>query len=285
MKIAVIGTGISGLAISYILSKNHQLTIYEKNDYIGGHSRTITPKINEKEVPVDTGFIVFNKKNYPNLVSLFNHLNIEYSESSMSFGVSINSGKLEYGTSNLSSMFAQKSNLFNLQFLLMIKDIFKFYKNAKNYRNIDLTVGQMLEEMKLGEYFKNNFLLPIAASIWSSKSSQILDFPTSTFVNFFDNHGLLSVSNQPQWYSVIGGSKNYVSKLSKSFKDRIHLSRPALSANRVNEKVEIIDSSGNKELYDNVIFACHSNQTMKIIQDANDEEKNIIGNIKYQKNK
>lgn len=285
MKIAVIGTGISGLAISYILSKNHQLTIYEKNDYIGGHSRTITPKINEKEVPVDTGFIVFNKKNYPNLVSLFNHLNIEYSESNMSFGVSINSGKLEYGTSNLSSMFAQKRNLFNLQFLLMIKDIFKFYKNAKNYRNIDLTVGQMLEEMKLGEYFKNNFLLPIAASIWSSKSFQILDFPTSTFVNFFDNHGLLSVSNQPQWYSVIGGSKNYVSKLSNSFKDRIHLSRPAMSANRVNEKVEIVDNSGNKELYDNVIFACHSDQTMKIIQDANDEEKKIIGNIKYQKNK
>ena len=170
---------------------------------------------------MDTGFIVFNKKNYPNLVSLFNHLNIEYSESNMSFGASISSGKLEYGTSNLSSMFAQKRNLFNWRFLLMIKDIFKFYKNVENYIDTDLSAGKMLKKMNLGECFKNNFLLPIAASIWSSKSFQILNFPTKTFVDFFDNHGLLSASNQPQWYSVIGGSKNYASKLSNLFKDRM----------------------------------------------------------------
>jgi len=285
MDIAIIGTGISGLAISYILSKKHNLTIYEKSDYIGGHGRTINPNIDNVKVPVDTGFIVFNKKNYPHLTKLFDHLNVKYSKSEMSFGVSVNDGKLEYGTANLSSIFAQKNNLFNFQFLLMIRDIFKFYKHAKSFKESDLTVGQMLEKIRVGDYFKTNFLLPMAASIWSSKSLQILEFPASLLINFFDNHSLLSISNQPQWYSVAGGSKEYIEKIFQSFRDNIFLNRGVVSTKRVGTKVEVIDELGKKDLYDQVIFACHSDQALTIMQDPTKEEKDVIGKIKYQKNK
>lgn len=285
MKTAIIGTGISGLSISYILSKRHQLTIYEQNDYIGGHSRTITPIINDVQVPIDTGFIVFNKQNYPNLNILLDHLDIPYSKSNMSFGVSMNSGQLEYGTSNLMSIFAQKSNIFNLAFWRMLIDICKFYKQARKFKNTQMTVGQMLNHLSLGHYFKVYFLLPMAGSIWSSRVSQILDFPASTLINFFDNHGLLSIANQPQWYSVIGGSKEYVNKIIMPFKEKIHLSRAAISVKRTDSQVIVTDNYGNKDWYDQIIFACHSDQVIKIIDDATDNERNILGNITYQKNK
>ncbi|NRB10653.1 MAG: FAD-dependent oxidoreductase [Rickettsiaceae bacterium] len=285
MRIAIIGSGISGLAAAYILTQKHDITVYEKNDYIGGHSRTIEVEVEKKLVPIDTGFIVFNKKNYPYLTSLLDHLKVKYNKSNMSFGASLKKGSIEYGTQNLNSIFAMKSNIFNIKFWLMLKDIFKFYRQAKITIQKNMTVKELLDKINLGQYFREYFLLPMAGSIWSCKPLQILDFPAHSLITFFDNHGLLSISNQPQWYSILGGSKEYVKKLTKSFVDKIHISRAASEVIRNKQGVTIIDEYGKSEQYDQVIFACHSDQVLQILSKPKAAELEILQNIKYQRSK
>jgi predicted NAD/FAD-binding protein len=216
MKIAVIGSGISGLAISYLLNKKHNITLFEKNDYIGGHARTVDIDNNGTIIPVDTGFIVFNKLNYPLLTSLFKYLDIKVIKSVMSFGVSIDQGEIEYGTNTISSFFSQKKNLISLSFWKMIYDIFRFNSKAKITveQNASINLKQLLEVLKLSGWFKKYYLLPMGGSIWSTSVEEMLNFPAITFINFFENHGLLSISNQPQWYTVQGGSKEYIKKFS-----------------------------------------------------------------------
>jgi predicted NAD/FAD-binding protein len=287
MRIAIIGSGISGMGISYILNENgHDITVFEKNDYIGGHSRTVDINVDGQNIPVDTGFIVFNHRNYPYLTGLFEKLGVKTEKSDMSFGVSIANGWLEYGTKRLNDIFGQKRNFFRKDFWKMLSDISKFNKNALAYikQNPSATLGQCLDDLKLGTWFRNYYLLAMGGAIWSTPVNGMLDFPAKTFINFFDNHGLLTVNDHPQWYTVSGGSKEYVKIITKKFFDKIRLNSAVISVRRSNNKVYI--EVGNKtEEFDNVVFACHSDQTLKLLKDATEEEKNILGNFKYQPNK
>lgn len=287
MKIAIIGSGIAGLTAGYILSQKHDITIFEKNDYVGGHCRTKEIELDGKTIPIDTGFVVFNKENYPNLVRLLNRLGIKYQPSKMSFGVSINNGELEYSNQSLGSMFAQRKNLYNLKFLKMLLDIFKFCRKAPKvvHKNPKLIVEELLRKLGLGNYFKDCFLLPLAGAIWNSSLEQILKFPALTLVNFFDNHGFLSVTNQLNWQTIIGGSNIYIKKLTDSFEHKMVLSNGITNVTRDEYKVYLTDEKDIIHEFDQVIFACHSDQVLEILSNPSEDELAIIGSIKYQKNK
>lgn len=286
-NIAIVGTGISGLGIAYLLYPYHNIKIYEKNDYIGGHSRTININTQDGKIAVDTGFIVFNKRNYPLLSSLFAHLNVEIEESDMSFGVSIDRGWLEYGTMSLKNIFVQKSNILNLRFLGMIKDILKFNKNARSYLECDpaITLKDCLEELKLGQWFQKYYLLAMGGAIWSTPISSILEFPAKTFIRFFENHGLLTINDHPQWYTVKNGSKEYIKCLTAKFADNILLNCGVTKVVRKEDKVVVYDDKGGIENYDQIIFACHADQVLKIIENPSEKELNILSNFTYHSNR
>ena len=278
MKIAIIGTGISGLGAAYLLNKTHDITVFEKNAYIGGHTRTIEVPTGETKTPVDTGFIVFNNWNYPNLLGLFNELDVPYQKSDMSFGVSINDGWLEYGSSG---MFAQKKNIFRPAYWGMLSDILRFNKQALAYieKNADITLQECLDELNMGEWFRRYYLLAMGAAIWSCPIDTIMKFPARTFLQFFKNHGLLSVNNRPQWYTVTGGSREYVRRLTDSFKDKIKLNSAVQTVSKDGEKWSV-----DGEVFDQVIFACHADEAMKML-DNHAPYKDVIGQFDYQTNK
>jgi len=289
MKIAVIGSGISGLSCAWLLNKKYDITLFEKNDYLGGHSNTATINYDDEEIAVDTGFIVFNFKTYPNLKAFFEILDVQIEKSDMSFGIKNLDNGFEYSGNNFFSLFAQKKNIFNLKFWRMLKDIVKFNKHAISLVESkgdvgDKTLVEFIDELKLGEYFKNYYLLPMAGAIWSCPLELIKDYPAKTFLQFFYNHGLLTVINQPQWYSVSGGSKNYVKKMADSFKDKIKLNCSIVKSQNVDGKVILTDDKGELHEFDQVIFASHSDQTYQIISDKTKDEEEILGNIKYSQN-
>lgn len=285
MKIAIIGSGISGLSSAYFLKDKHDITLYEKNSYLGGHSCTIDANISGKEVPIDIGFIVFNFKNYPNLTNFFKHLKVPIAKSDMSFGVTVENGDLEYGTSNLLTLFGQPRNLISLRFWIMLRDIFKFNLGAKEYKNDKITLAEMLDELGFSQWFKDYYICAMGASIWSCSHKEILDFPVSSFIRFFENHGLLTLTKQPQWYTVKGGSKEYVKRLSRDFADKAKLSNPVQKIIRQNDKIIVIDSKGVADEYDHVIMASHSDQTLQMIENPTNNEKKILSAIKYHPNK
>lgn len=286
-KIAIIGSGISGLGAAYMLAPHHNITVYEKNNYIGGHSRTVDVTTPQGNVPVDTGFIVFNYRNYPLLTSLFKHLNVPVEKSDMSFGVSIRNGWLEYGTPYLRNLFAQKSNLANPRFWRMIADILKFNAKAHHYLESDasVTLGQCLDELGMGNWFRDYYLLAMGGAIWSTPVSGMLEFPAHTFIRFFDNHGLLTVNNQPQWYTVKGGSREYIKRLNATFSDRIWLDCGATKIIRSGDYVLVHDIKGNVSQFDDVIFACHADQALKLIENPSKDEQAILSNLRYQPNR
>lgn len=283
MKIAIIGSGISGLGAAYLLNAQHDIIVYEKNKVVGGHSRTITLDIEGKNVPVDTGFIVFNKRNYPLLTGLFEHLGVKIDKSDMSFGVSVENGGIEYGSKG---MFAQKRNLLRPKFWGMILDILRFNKKALCMikGQPDITLRDFLDKMKMGDWFRRYYLQAMGAAIWSCSVETILDFPAQTFLNFFKNHGLLTVNDHPQWYTVSGGSQEYIKKLTKDFTDKIRISSPVVSVKRFSDYVTVEDASGDKQDYDHVIFACHADQALAMLKDATIEEQEILGSFSYQDN-
>ena len=284
MKIAIIGTGISGLGAAWLLKPQHDITVYESNTYIGGHSRTIKILDFEKEIYVDTGFIVFNHKNYPHLTSLFKELNVPTIESDMSFGASVGNGWLEYGSKG---MFAQKKNIFRPAFWGMIFDIIRFNKNALSYlkNNKTVTLRELLDGMDLGEWFRRYYLQAMGAAIWSCSTETILDFPAKTFLNFFENHGLLSVNSHPQWHTVNGGSREYVKRLISSFQNDIRLNCGVKNVTRVEGQIRVEDTVGRFETFDHVVFACHADQALHLTSDPTPEESSILGAFKYQKNR
>lgn len=286
MKIAVVGSGISGLGAAYLLDPYHDITVYEKNAYIGGHSRTAMAKTPEGDIPVDTGFIVFNHKNYPHLTALFKQLGVPTAKSDMSFGVSIEHGWLEYGTRKLADLLAQKSNLLRPAYYNMLSDILRFNKEAHRYLEQEtmLSLGELLDEMKMGAWFRDYYLLAMGGAIWSTPVAKMLDFPALTFLRFFDNHGLLTVNDQPQWHTVIGGSKEYVKRISAPFKDHIKLNCGVKTIKRRKKGVEIHDTEGKKKVYDQVILACHSDQALSMLEKPSKAEKEILGSIRYQPN-
>ena len=287
MKIAIIGSGISGLGAAFILNPTHDITLYEKNAYLGGHSRTLDVPTQDGLIPVDTGFIVFNYRNYPHLTGMFDLLNVPVEKSDMSFGASIANGWLEYATRSPSAMFAQLSNVANPKFLKMTADILKFNRQALSYLDKDesITLGQALDELGMGQWFRDYFILAVGGAIWSTSVQQMLAFPAKTFVRFFDNHGLLSVNDQPQWFTVTGGSREYVKRLSASFADKAHTNRGVATVERTPEGVIVTDEHGQADTYDQVIFACHSDQAAKMLSNPTEIERDIIGSVAYHPNK
>lgn len=282
MKIAIIGTGISGLGAAYLLNPHHDITVYEKNNYVGGHSRTIDVPTGDKQTPVDTGFIVFNNWNYPNLLGLFKELNVPYQKSDMSFGVSINNGWLEYASGGL---FAQKRNWLRPAYYKMLLDVLRFNKKAEAYleKETDITLQECLDQLNMGEWFRRYYLLAMGAAIWSCPIETIMQFPARTFLQFFKNHGLLSINNRPQWYTVTGGSREYSSRLIKSFKDKIKLNCGVQNVSTDGDKIIIKDTKGSTAIYDRVIFSCHADEALKMIENPT-EFQDIIGAFDYQDN-
>jgi predicted NAD/FAD-binding protein len=286
-KIAIIGTGISGLGAAYLLYRDYDITVYEKDATLGGHSRTLEVEADGVRVPVDTGFIVFNYRTYPHLTGLFKHLDVPVAKSDMSLGLSLESGKFEWGCAGLNAVFGQRSNALKPRFWGMIHDILRFNRLAVEYvqTHPNLTLGELLKHLKMGEDFRHRFLLPTAGAVWSSSPEQILDFPATSFVTFFDNHGLLSVNDQPQWWTVDGGSREYVKRVSAPFADRIRLASPVASILRYESHVEVTTVYGQSDRYDGVVLATHSDQALKLLHDASAEEREVLGAIPYQNNR
>jgi len=285
-KIAIVGTGISGLGAAYLLNPDHEITVYEKAARIGGHSRTLTIDYGGRAIAVDTGFIVFNQPNYPNLTALFTHLGVSFHKSDMSFSASIRDGWLEWCGSDLSALFGQRRNLLRPRFTLFLRDVLKFNSRAVAAvaKHPDLTLDQLITHMKLGDWFRRYYLLPMAAAIWSCPLNEILSFPARTLVHFFANHHLLSATGQPQWYTVSGGSQEYIKRLIAPFARRIRTQCGAVAITRQDGKVQIRDSLGHLENYDDVIMACHGNEALALLQDADGAEQAALAPFRYVRN-
>ncbi len=285
MKIAVVGSGVSGLAAAYYLAPHHDTTLFEKNARLGGHSRTVNVAYGNKSVAVDTGFIVFNELNYPNLCALFDELGVVIKKSDMSFGVSINDGWLEYGTSNIKKVFAQKRNLVRPQFIKMLWDILRFNQVAPHYLNAndDLLLGELLDRLGLGKWFCRYHLSSMGAAIWSMPLEAMRNFPAKTFLQFFQQHGLLTVNEHPQWLTLEGGAREYIKRIIKPYENGVRLKCAVKSVRREGEQVLLSTAQGT-ETFDKVIFACHANEALAILQDATDAERNWLSRFTFQKN-
>lgn len=283
MNIAIIGTGISGLGTAYLLHRHHDLVIYEKNSYVGGHSRTIEVPVEQGKIAVDTGFIVFNDRNYPNLLGLFNQIDVPYQKSDMSFGVSIDDGWLEYSSDGL---FAQRKNLLRPQFWRMLVDVIRFNKQALSFIEMDpsISLGDCLNQLNMGEWFKRYYILAMGAAIWSCPVETIMKFPAQTFLRFFKNHGLLSINDRPQWYTVTGGSHEYTRRLIAPFEEHILLGNGATRVVKKENQFEVTDEQGGSRLFDHVIFACHADQALKLIEQPSVDEQSVLSNFNYQRN-
>ena len=282
MRIAIIGSGISGLGAAYLLAPHHDIVVYEKNSYVGGHARTIQVPSQGHSVPVDTGFIVFNDWNYPNLQALFDTLKVPYQKSNMSFGVSIQDGWLEYSSNGL---FAQRRNLFRPSYWGMINDIVRFNNKALHYidKNSDITLQECMDQLKMSEWFRQYYLLAMGAAIWSCPVETIMEFPARTFLQFFKNHGLLSLNNRPQWYTVSGGSQEYIKRLTAGFLDKIKCNCGVAHLKTEGNRVIITDERSEIDVFDHVIFACHADEAIAIM-DNPEPYQSIIGSFRYQKN-
>ena len=287
MKIAVIGSGISGLSAAYYLSKKYKVDLFEREDHFGGHSYTYDINENDKKVPVDLGFIVFNKLTYPNLINFFNELEVPYEKSDMSFSVSVKDSTIEYGGTGFNALFARKNNLFNFNFIKMIYEIISFYKTApillkKDLKN--LTLGNYLDNSKLSKYFINYHIVPMVAAIWSMPPYEAKQMPLNFFINFFKNHGLFNLKNRPQWKYVKGGSKTYIEKVIalNLFKYSTNISINYVD--RKNNKIEIFQKNNEKLIFDKIVFATHADQALSLIKNPTKEETDVLTNFKYSKN-
>ena len=287
MKIAIIGTGISGLTSAYLLSKEHSVHVYESQDYIGGHVHTIPVHLNGLSYEIDTGFIVFNDRTYPNFNKLLNQINVLSKPTSMSFSVKCEKTGLEYNGTSINGLFAQRLNLLKPSFLLMVKDILRFNRDAKVFLNDsveEITFGEFLKRGGYSNSLKNNYALPMASAIWSAKSKVIENANFRFFAQFFENHGMLNVNDRPQWRVIKGGSKQYTLKLIEPFKNNIRINSPVDKIIRKNEGIEVVFNKQQKELYDRVIIATHSDQALKMIENPSHEEREILSAIPYQTN-
>ena len=287
MKLAVIGSGISGLSAAYHFSKNHKVDLFEQDDHFGGHSLTYDIREEDKVVPVDLGFIVFNEQTYPNLISFFRELEVPFEKSNMSFSVSVKDSNVEYGGSGLNAIFANKKNLLNLKFLKMINEIISFYKKAPSLLNHNLsedTLGNYLEKSKLSKYFIEYHIIPMVAAIWSMPFEKAKDMPLKLFLNFFINHGLFKLKNRPQWYTVTNRSRAYVNKVLEKISGEVFKNYKVSKILRSENNVRI--SIGNEYLdYDHVILASHADQSLKILEEPTSEEDKILKRFSYVSNK
>lgn len=288
LSVAVIGSGVSGSSAAWALHPVHDVTLYEKDDRAGGHTATVDIDYDGTPISVDTGFIVYNEANYPNLTALFDELDVVTHQSDMSFSVSLDRGRLEWSGDNLATIFAQKRNLVRPSFLMMLREILRFNRICLE----DKSAGR-LQSMSIGDYlnwrgfspgFTNNYLVPMAAAIWSSPAAKMLDFPAEHFIQFFDNHRLIYTKPHP-WRTVTGGSRNYLEKLLNPLGNRLRLGCGVRSVRRENGKIAIVDEHGEQKMFDKVILAAHTDQTLRMLADATALEKSLLTTIPYQKNR
>lgn len=288
MKIAIVGAGISGLVAAYRLQDQYELTILEAGDYLGGHTNTISVTEDGHEFGVDTGFIVFNDRTYPNFISLLNEWGVEFQKTVMSFSVKCDRTGLEYRGADFGGLFAQKRNLVNPKFLRLLYDLVRFKKVAQPLLNNESeteTVGSFLKRHHFSQSFIEQYFLPMGAAIWSCPTGTFMDFPIAFIAEFYQNHGLLGVSDRPQWYVITGGSKRYVEKLSQHLHCEVQLSTPVIGISRTNDEIVLQTSSGEAQVFDHVIFGCHADQALRILgQAATSDEREILSAFPYQKN-
>ncbi|MEM8591062.1 MAG: FAD-dependent oxidoreductase [Pseudomonadota bacterium] len=285
-RVAVIGGGISGMSAAHLLSGSHAVVLFEAESRLGGHARTVFAGKNEQ--PVDTGFLVFNYATYPHLTALFHELAVPIAESNMSFGCSVGDGWMEYGVLERPAIFAQKRNLLRPQFYKMLADMIRFGKEADAHvRDDEMTVGELIEVMGLGRWFRDYYLLPMSGAIWSTPTTKITDFPARALVNFFTNHGLMRDNGQHLWYTVDGGSIEYVRRLQARMVSKgveLRLGAPTQAVRRVPGGVEVKTTGGAWELFDEIVFATHSDDTLRILADPSGQERRALSAVAYQPN-
>lgn len=287
-RIAVVGSGISGLSAAWLLSRFHNVTLFESEGRAGGHSNTVdVPRPAHKPVPVDTGFIVYNEPSYPNLTALFSHLQVPTHETHMTFAVSLDGGDLEYSGTHLNGLFAQRRNLVSARFWSMLRDLVRFYRQAPNdaARFQELTLDQYLTQRGYGHAFRNNHLYPMAAAIWSTPASQIGAYPLGAFVRFCENHNLLKLSDRPPWRTVAGGSREYVSRMLAQIGD-VQLGRPVVRVQRRDDGASVITAdNANPQRFDQVVIATHADQALGLLDTPSLDEAALLGAFSYSHNR
>lgn len=287
MKIAVIGTGISGMTVAALLHPEHDLTVFEAEDYVGGHSHTVDLALGGKTYAVDTGFIVFNELNYPHFVKLMKKLGVSWQKSSMSFSVKCLKTGLEYCPSTLSTFFVQRRNLLKPWFWKMILEIFRFRRESETLlreTGFELTLGEHLTRGHYSRAFREYVIIPMGAAIWSADPDKFRAIPARFFAQFFKNHGFLNVKNQPQWLTIQGGSRRYVEVLTRPFREKIRLKTPVVQIHRHADRVDILPRGGVSERFDRVVIATHSDQALALLGDPSEEEAKILAALPYQEN-
>ncbi|PYB70087.1 NAD(P)/FAD-dependent oxidoreductase [Rhizobium wuzhouense] len=287
-KIAVIGSGISGLSCAWLLSRSAEVVLYETEGRPGGHSNTVLAPGRGKDTPVDTGFIVYNDRNYPNLVKLFEHLDVPTLASDMSFAASLGDGAFEYSGSGLGGLLGQKTNLLRPRFWRMVKDILRFYREAPallDRPELDgVSLGDYLASAGYADSFVEDHLLPMGAAIWSTTASEMRLYPLQAFIRFFVNHGLLTLTDRPRWRTVKGGSREYVARILADFRGTVRLSTAVAHVRRLAVGVEVIDIHGHAETFDDVVLAIHANQSLDLLQDADARERQLLEAFQYTPN-
>ncbi len=286
--LAIVGTGIAGLGCAHFLRHRYALTLYEKALHVGGHANTVLVEDGSGSVPIDTGFMTYNQVTYPNLTRLFRELNVTAQPSSMSFSVQHLPARLEFCGSSLNQLFAQRRNLLNTRFWRMLLTINRFNQDALASLNSSSddsqSLGEYIRERNYGDQFRDFYLMPMSCAVWSTPPEHMLQFPAATLLRFFHNHGFLGLHTQHPWLTVAGGAARYVEKLSAPFRERIHLRRGVTQVRRANAKVAVTDDSGHVERYDRVILACHADQALAMLGDADPRERSLLGEFKYQPN-
>ena len=287
MKIAIVGAGISGLVAAHQLHGEHDISLFEAGNAVGGHTRTVDVKQDSGRYVVDTGFIVFNEATYPNFVKLIRRLGVAYRPTSMSFSVRCERTGLEYGSASLDSIFAQRRNLLRPRFLRMLREILRFNREGKRLLEDgadDSDLGSVLEAGRYSDDFVSYYIVPLGAAIWSTNPSRMREFPALFFLRFLDNHGLLSVKDQPEWQVIDGGSQRYVEALIRPYRDRIRVRTPVRKVRREHDRVVISPAGGADESFDHVVLATHSDQALAVLEDPSDAERELLAAIPYQEN-
>jgi len=288
MRIAIVGSGISGLVCGYLLAPEHEITLFEANDYLGGHTHTVDVPLGNQTFAVDTGFIVFNDRTYPRFNRLLDRLEIRPQPTEMSFSVRHDPSGFEYNGHDLNSLFAQRRHLLSPRFYCFIKDILRFNRQARRHLAEGrlarwTTLGEYLQAGGYGEFFIQRYILPMGAAIWSASLSDMRRFPLAFFLRFFEHHGLLNVLNRPQWYVLPGGSRSYIEPLTRGWQAGIRLATPVLGIRRLAQGAELVTAAGKSE-FDAVILACHSDQALRLLQDASAAERQILAAMPYRSN-
>jgi len=288
-RVAVIGSGAAGLAAAWSLSSRHHVTLYDADRRLGGHCYTVDVKTPWGDVPVDTGFIVYNRMNYPNLCRMFEHLDVETADSNMSFAVSVRDGWLEYSGTGVNGLFAQRRNMARPLYWRLVWDVLRFYREAPQLlesHDLETTpLGELLDQRRYSKFFRFNHLYPMAAAIWSMPVSKIEDFPAATFIQFYRNHGLLQLRNRPQWRTVVGGSRSYVEAIVGAFGGPVRAGHKVRQVSRTPDGVVVKTDADEGELFDQVVIASHADQALGMLGEPTAQEQEILGAFEYERNR